>query len=153
MRVIQPPSQSTATAAGDCENEDSPEVYRTYQLWKGSNIFLLGGRFIFGPDVRSVFLSMFLIIAPVAVFCAFVARKLIDDFPHHYGVLIMVVVIVFTGYVILLLLMTSGRDPVTFSFDQRGSWSMEMTVEVQILYLLHVVMTSAVLIVQYVTTV
>nr|GEX24098.1 probable protein S-acyltransferase 7 [Tanacetum cinerariifolium] len=111
MRVIQPPSQSTATAAGDCEEEDSLEVYRTYQLWKGSNIFLLGGRFIFGPDVRSVFLSMFLIIAPVAVFCAFVARKLIDDFPHHYGVLIMVAVIVFTGYVILLLLMTSGRDP------------------------------------------
>ena len=62
-------------------------------------IFLFGGRLIFGPDVRSVFLSMFLIIAPVAVFCAFVARKLIDDFPHHYGVSIMVVVIVFTGYV------------------------------------------------------
>ncbi|KAI3737570.1 hypothetical protein L2E82_27577 [Cichorium intybus] len=68
-------------------------------------------RFIFGPDVRSVFLSIFLIVAPVSVFCAFVARKLIDDFPHHLGVLIMVVVIVFTFYEIILLLMTSGRDP------------------------------------------
>ncbi|KAJ0751030.1 putative protein S-acyltransferase [Helianthus annuus] len=61
-------------------------------------IFFLGGRFIFGPDVGSVFLSMFLIVAPVAVFCAFVARKLIDDFSHNLGVLILVVAIVFTCY-------------------------------------------------------
>lgn len=66
-------------------------------------IFFLGGRFIFGPDVRSVFLSIFLIVAPVAVFCSFVARKLVDDFDHHLGVLIMVVVIVFTCYVSLLI--------------------------------------------------
>ncbi|KAF5806955.1 putative protein S-acyltransferase [Helianthus annuus] len=106
MHVVHPPKLSDAAAA-----DHSPELLRTYQTWKGSNIFFLGGRFIFGPDVGSVFLSMFLIVAPVAVFCAFVARKLIDDFSHNLGVLILVVAIVFTCYVIILLLMTSGRDP------------------------------------------
>lgn len=107
MHVVHPPK--TQDPAG--HDDQAPELLRTYQTWNGSNIFFLGGRFIFGPDVRSVFLSIFLIVAPVSIFCAFVARKLIDDFPNHMGVLIMVVVIVFTIYVIMLLLMTSGRDP------------------------------------------
>lgn len=62
-------------------------------------IFFLQGRFIFGPDVRSLALTIFLIVAPVAVFCVFVARHLMDDFPHHLGISIMVVVIAFTLYV------------------------------------------------------
>ena len=62
-------------------------------------IFFLQGRFIFGPDVRSLFLTIFLIVAPVAVFCVFIARKLLDDFSHHLGILIMVIAIVFTLYV------------------------------------------------------
>ena len=62
-------------------------------------IFFLGGRVIFGPDVRSVFLSIFLIVAPVAFFCVFVARKLLDEFAHHLGILVMVIAIVFTSYV------------------------------------------------------
>ena len=61
--------------------------------------FLLQGRLIFGPDVRSLFLTIFLIVAPVAVFCIFVARKLMDDFPHSSGVPIFLVVVVFTVYV------------------------------------------------------
>lgn len=107
MHVVHPPK--TPDSAGD--DDQAPELLRTYQTWKGSNIFFLSGRFIFGPDVRSVFLSIFLIVAPVSVFCAFVARKLIDEFPHHLGLLIMIIVIAFTFYVIILLLMTSGRDP------------------------------------------
>lgn len=62
-------------------------------------IFFLQGRFIFGPDVRSLALTIFLIVAPVTVFCVFVARKLMDDFSNHLGVSIMVVAIVFTLYV------------------------------------------------------
>ena len=59
-------------------------------------VFFLRGRLIFGPDAKSIFLTIFLIAAPVAVFCVFVARKLLDDFPHHFGWSIMVVVIVLT---------------------------------------------------------
>ncbi|GLJ45810.1 hypothetical protein SUGI_0963970 [Cryptomeria japonica] len=84
---------------------------RVYQAWKGSNIFLLGGRLIFGPDVRSLFLTMFLILAPVAIFCVFVARKLLDKFSDPAGVSIMVITVVFTLYILTLLILTSGRDP------------------------------------------
>lgn len=61
--------------------------------------FFLQGRFIFGPDVRSLALTVFLIVAPVAVFCVFVARKLMDDFGNHWGISIMVIAVVFTFYV------------------------------------------------------
>ncbi|GJM98328.1 hypothetical protein PR202_ga15324 [Eleusine coracana subsp. coracana] len=87
------------------------EQPRVYQVWRGSNEFLLQGRFIFGPDVRSLFLTIFLILAPVVVFCIFVGRHLINDFPDHWGISVMVVVIVFTIYDLTLLLLTSGRDP------------------------------------------
>lgn len=49
--------------------------------------------------MRSLFLTIFLILAPVVVFCIFVARHLINDFPDHWGISIMVIVIVFTIYV------------------------------------------------------
>lgn len=62
-------------------------------------MFLLRGRLIFGPDAKSIFMTLFLVLAPVAVFCAFVARKLLDDLPHHLGVLIMVMVIALTIFV------------------------------------------------------
>ncbi|MFS8000613.1 putative protein S-acyltransferase [Helianthus anomalus] len=106
MYGVHPPNNS-----GEADGGATAEVIRTYQTWKGSNIFFLGGRFIFGPDIRSIFLSLFLIIAPAIVFCVFVARKLLDKFNHHLGILVMVIAIVFTIYVVTLLLVTSGRDP------------------------------------------
>ncbi|KAK4414109.1 putative protein S-acyltransferase 7 [Sesamum alatum] len=102
--VAPPESQGGAV-------DDAAEMVRTYQAWEGSNIFCLGGRFIFGPDARSVFLTMALIVAPAAIFCVFVARKLMDDFSGDWGIAIMVVFIVFTLYDLVLLLLTSGRDP------------------------------------------
>uniref|UniRef100_A0A5B7BT14 S-acyltransferase n=1 Tax=Davidia involucrata TaxID=16924 RepID=A0A5B7BT14_DAVIN len=107
MYVVPPPKWSDPLS-GSTSGSDG---LRIYQIWKGSNIFFLQGRFIFGPDVRSLMLTIFLIVAPVTIFCVFVARKLMDDFPHHLGISIMVVVIVFTLYVLILLLLTSGRDP------------------------------------------
>jgi palmitoyltransferase ZDHHC9/14/18 len=65
--------------------------------------FFLQGRFIFGPDVRSIFLTMSVIIVPVVVFCVFVARPLMDAFPDHWGISVMVVVVVFTIYVSILI--------------------------------------------------
>lgn len=106
MYVVPPPQRSDLGSAGGGSDD-----LRVYQTWKGSNIFFLQGRFVFGPDVRSLALTIFLIIAPVAVFCIFVARKLMDDFSDHLGISVMVVAVVFTIYVLFLLLLTSGRDP------------------------------------------
>ncbi|CAI0396831.1 unnamed protein product [Linum tenue] len=107
MYVVPPPQRSDPGSAGGSNQAD----LRVYQTWKGSNIFFLNGRFIFGPDVRSLALTIFLIVAPVAVFCIFVARKLVDDFPNDWGISIMVAAVVFTVYDLVLLLLTSGRDP------------------------------------------
>lgn len=63
-------------------------------------VFLLGGRLIFGPDARSLFITISIIVAPIAVFCIFVARKLLDDFQHDLGIFIMAVVIALTIWVI-----------------------------------------------------
>ncbi|CAM8993228.1 hypothetical protein QQ045_008886 [Rhodiola kirilowii] len=104
MYVAPPPPASGSNAAAH------PDL-RVYQSWKGSNIFFLQGRFVFGPDVRSLALTILLIVVPVIVFCVFVARKLMDDFYGHWGVSILVVIVVFTAYVLVLLLLTSGRDP------------------------------------------
>lgn len=84
---------------------------RVYKLWKGNNIFFLRGRIIFGPDVRSLFLTVFLIVTPVLIFCALVARKLMDDFNKHLGVCIMVFVVFITLVDLTLLIFTCGRDP------------------------------------------
>jgi palmitoyltransferase ZDHHC9/14/18 len=81
---MHPPAPATANLdGGSAGNTVNPSLIRTYRAWKGNNVFFLRGRFIFGPDVKSIFTTLFLVIAPVAVFCAFVARKLLDDFPHH----------------------------------------------------------------------
>ncbi|XP_077212191.1 putative protein S-acyltransferase 7 [Tasmannia lanceolata] len=104
MYVVPPPQGSDPRAADVAEP-------RTYQKWKGSNIFLLEGRFIFGPDVRSLLLTILLIAAPVTIFCVFVARKLMDDYSHHLGISIMVIAVAFTLYILGLLMVTSGRDP------------------------------------------
>lgn len=91
--------------------DSNSETLRLYQVWKGTNRFCCGGRLVFGPDVRSIFLTLFLIVTPVILFCAFVSQTLIDEFQHHTGNLIVAICVVFTLYVIFLLLLTSGRDP------------------------------------------
>ncbi|KAI3409718.1 S-acyltransferase [Psidium guajava] len=84
---------------------------RVYQTWKGSNRFCCGGRLIFGPDARSLFLTVFLIVTPVILFCTFVSQRLFHEFDDHIGNLIVAISAIFTLYIVILLFLTSGRDP------------------------------------------
>ncbi|KAJ4890340.1 putative protein S-acyltransferase 5 [Raphanus sativus] len=87
------------------------ELIRTYKGWKGNNVFFFGGRLVFGPDARSILITIFLITAPVTIFCVFVGRKFIDDFPHHRGVSVLAVAVGLNLLALIFLLVTSGRDP------------------------------------------
>ncbi|XP_058186005.1 protein S-acyltransferase 8-like [Rhododendron vialii] len=85
---------------------------RVYEVWKGSNRFMCNGRLIFGPDARSLIVTLLLVIVPVAIFCTFVASNLFHKFPsYNAGYAILVATIVYTIYVLVLLFLTSARDP------------------------------------------
>ncbi|GAB4861098.1 hypothetical protein Ancab_036256 [Ancistrocladus abbreviatus] len=74
--------------------------------------FLFGGWLIFGPDARSLLVTILLITVPAVVFCVFVAWHLRHHFASYdAGYAVLVVAIVFTIYVLVLLLLTSARDP------------------------------------------
>ncbi|KAM0890339.1 hypothetical protein ACQ4PT_027143 [Festuca glaucescens] len=90
---------------------DAAPPRRVYQSWKGSNIFFLGGRLIFGPDVRSLIATVCLIVIPVIVFAAVVPQQLANGYQNQIGGWVASVSIIFTVYILVLLLLTSGRDP------------------------------------------
>lgn len=61
--------------------------------------FFLCGRLIFGPDVRSLAVTIFLIVAPSVCFCNFVGRHLLHHFNNNGGVAIVAVTAIYTAYV------------------------------------------------------
>ncbi|KAL8467693.1 hypothetical protein ACS0TY_031078 [Phlomoides rotata] len=94
---------------------EKPEPLRLYKVWSGNNRFFFGGRLIFGPDVSSLFLSVFLIAAPALAFCVkalLIIRKQTKE--HESAVkwyTVLIVVVVLTVLDIFFLFLTSSRDP------------------------------------------
>lgn len=62
-------------------------------------VFLLRGRLIFGPDAILILQTVFAIVAPVAAFCVFIVRKLMDEYSDIFGISIMAVTILLTIFV------------------------------------------------------
>ena len=62
--------------------------------------FLFNGRLIFGPDAKSLVVTILLIVVPVIIFCTNVSKNLINEFPaSNAGYVILAVAILFTIYV------------------------------------------------------
>ncbi|XP_076929545.1 putative protein S-acyltransferase 4 [Bidens hawaiensis] len=95
--------------------EEKKKPKRQYQVWKGSNRFLCGGRLIFGPDVASLCFSFLLVAGPAISFCIKVnniinyKKEHHQDYGYWYGVLIVAAALTFLD--IAFLFMTSSRDP------------------------------------------
>ncbi|KAK3119665.1 hypothetical protein QOZ80_9AG0673530 [Eleusine coracana subsp. coracana] len=96
------------------EVDDRPR--RLYQAWKGNNVFLCGGRLIFGPDAASLLITTILIVIPTIIFCYQMESKFYhsqgrttgQQHMHRAAVLI---VILTTIMDLVFLFMTSSRDP------------------------------------------
>ncbi|KAI3694114.1 hypothetical protein L1987_77075 [Smallanthus sonchifolius] len=91
-------------------NHDAPSL-RLYQVWKGNNIFAFRGRLIFGPDARSLYLTISLIVVPVILFCSLVSQSLVNYFPNNIGLILVAIPAVFTLFILVLIFLVAGRDP------------------------------------------
>ncbi|GFZ14649.1 DHHC-type zinc finger family protein [Actinidia rufa] len=77
-----------------------------------AQIFFLNGRLIFGPDARSLIVTLLLILVPVIIFCAFVVINLIDEFPsNNPGYAILATTIIFTIYLVIRALFPATHIP------------------------------------------
>ncbi|XP_010036410.2 probable protein S-acyltransferase 1 isoform X1 [Eucalyptus grandis] len=83
---------------------------RLYQVWKGNNKFLCGGRLVFGPDAASVLLTTTLIGGPAITFCIKMLL-LIGEVNPLFGYIVLIVGLVLTVLDFIFLFLTSGRDP------------------------------------------
>lgn len=86
---------------------------RLYQVWRGSNKFVCGGRLVFGPDVGSLFLTTTLIAAPAIAFCVKIYLNIKNGNASDAAFWLPVLIVGSTITVLdlLFLLLTSGRDP------------------------------------------
>ncbi|TVT97258.1 hypothetical protein EJB05_57505 [Eragrostis curvula] len=86
-------------------------THRLYQVWRGKNRFCCGGRLIFGPDASSIVLTVALIMTPLALFVAFVSFRLADLIGKPLGLAVPAIAIVVGVFDVVVLVLTSGRDP------------------------------------------
>jgi len=83
---------------------------RIYQVWKGNNKFLCGGRIVLGRDAGSLILTSLLIGGPAVTFCVRMLMMTKGQNPFFaYPVLIGAIVLTVLDFCFLFL--TSGRDP------------------------------------------
>ncbi|KAF5737599.1 hypothetical protein HS088_TW13G00485 [Tripterygium wilfordii] len=83
---------------------------RLYQVWKGNNKFLCGGRLILGPDAASLFLTAFLIGGPAMAFCV---KMLViaGQYDQLFDYTVFIGGLVLTVLDLMFLSLTSSRDP------------------------------------------
>ncbi|OEL25817.1 putative protein S-acyltransferase 7 [Dichanthelium oligosanthes] len=100
-------------------------THRVYQVWRGKNRFLCGGRLIFGPDASSIVLTVALIMTPLALFVAFVSFRLAELIGKPLGTAVPATAMAVGVFLparhaiakpmvpqdVLVLVLTSGRDP------------------------------------------
>ncbi|CAM0882548.1 unnamed protein product [Alopecurus aequalis] len=86
-------------------------THRLYQVWRGRNKFLCGGRCIFGPDANSIVLSVSLIMTPTALFVGFVSFRLAELIGKPLGTFVPTTAMAVGAFDLIVLLLTSGRDP------------------------------------------
>ncbi|KAJ0255422.1 protein S-acyltransferase 4 [Hirschfeldia incana] len=89
------------------------KLKRLYQVWRGSNKFLCGGRLIFGPDASSLYLSTILILGPSVMFFVKMYLKMADPLTKNRNLCVPILSVawILTLLDIFFLFMTSGRDP------------------------------------------
>lgn len=83
---------------------------RLYQIWRGRNKFLCGGRLVFGPDAGSVILSTVLIGGPALTFCIKMLMR-ISEVDFWYGRVVLTTGFFLTILDLTFLYMTAARDP------------------------------------------
>lgn len=83
---------------------------RLYQVWRGRNKFLCGGRLVFGPDAGSVILSTVLIGGPALTFCIKMFMR-ISEVDFMYGHAVLTVGCFLTLLDLTFLYMTAARNP------------------------------------------
>lgn len=89
---------------------DLPKSKRLYQVWRGRNKFLCGGRLVLGPDASSLYLSSFLIGGPAIIFCIKMLIR-IQAAQQLHGYSPLIVGCVLTVLDLTFLFLTSTRNP------------------------------------------